>query len=59
VLSNTSPPTVTSSCLRFGVDVVATDGKRFSGVLDVSDGSARPPVCGSVCKTKSVTVTLQ
>ena len=54
-----SPPTVTSFCPRFGVDIVATDGKRFSGVIDISDGSNTAPVCGSVCKSKSVTVTLQ
>ncbi len=58
-IPSASPPTVTSFCTRFGVDVVATNGKRFSGVIDISDGSNTAPICGSVCKSKSVTVTLQ
>lgn len=54
-----SPPMVTSYCPRFGLDVVATNGMRFSGVVDLSDGTNREPVCGSVCKTKNVTLQLQ
>lgn len=53
------PVTVTSSCRRFGVDIVSTDGKRFSGVLDVSQGSDTQSWCGAVCKTKEVTVPLE
>lgn len=59
VVTETSPPTVSSACKRFGVDIVATDGKRFSGVIDLSEGTDVSNVCGVVCKSRSVTVPLE
>ena len=50
---------IESHCEKFGIDAVSVDGKRFSGVIDVSSGTldARS-VCGTTCKTASVTITL-
>ena len=53
------PSTVTSNCRRFGVEIVSTDGKRFSGVIDLSQGNDTAEVCGKVCKTREVTVPLE
>ncbi len=53
------PSTVTSNCRRFGVEIVSTDGKRFSGVIDVSQGNDTGPVCSRACKTREVTVPLE
>jgi hypothetical protein len=53
------PSTVTSNCRRFGVEIVSTDGKRFSGVLDVSQGNNTGPVCSPACKTRELTVPLE
>ena len=55
---NESATTVSSSCTAFAIDAVATNGKRFSGILDVSSGSRGATVCGSVCRAGAVTITL-
>jgi hypothetical protein len=48
--------TVTSSCMKFAVDAVATNGKRFSGIIDVSAGALGPVVCGVVCRSANVNI---
>lgn len=53
-----SATTVASFCTAFAIDAVSTNGKRFSGVIDVSSGSRGATVCGSVCRAGAVTITL-
>lgn len=56
--NNGSAATVASFCTAFAIDAVSTNGKRFSGVIDVSAGSRGATVCGSVCRAGAVTITL-